>query len=88
MKKKVLATIVVEVEVDESKFTEEFMREFRESFYDFDSIDKHIKHLAQLYARGFAGDGAFDFIEGYGHPREMGIRFTDVRDGNDTEIVE
>lgn len=62
----------VEVTLDESKFTPEFMDEFRASFFDFDTIEDHAKHIAQLYARGVVeGD---DFIEGYGRPSEMGIR--------------
>ena len=60
----------VEVEIDESKFTPEFMAEFRESFYQFRTIERHIEHLAQLEARGLSRD----FIEGYGPAEDFGIK--------------
>jgi hypothetical protein len=74
MKKRVNVVVEVLVEVDESKFTDEFMKEFRDSFYDFNSIDDHILHLAQLYARGIA-DSRNGFIEGYGESTDFGIKF-------------
>lgn len=73
MKKVVTISFDVEVEIDESKFDERFMSEFRESFYCFYTIDEHLCHLAQLYARGLIEDG--QFIEGYGPAKEMGISF-------------
>ncbi len=63
----------VEVTVDESKFTEEFMQEFSESFFPIDTIDEHREHLAQMYARGVCDDDGF--IEGYGPAKDMGIKF-------------
>jgi hypothetical protein len=68
-------TISVELEIDKSKFDEAFMKEFREGFYDFDTLDEHVAHLAQLYLRGINDDR--DFIEGYGEAEEMGIKFLD-----------
>ena len=50
--KRVVVATEVSVTVDETKFTDEFMDEFRASFYRFFDIDDHIKHLAQLVARG------------------------------------
>lgn len=67
----------VEVYLDESKFDEAFIAEFQASFYDFDTIDEHREHLAQLFARGIV-DEFTDFIEGYGPPKEMGIEFKSV----------
>lgn len=65
-------TQAVVVDVDESKFTEEFMQAFREGFYDFDDIEDHVQHLAQMEARGLIG---YDrFVEGYGDIREMGVK--------------
>ena len=61
--------IQVKVTVDETKFTEEFMREFRENFYPFHSIEEHVEHIAQLEVR----DLLWDFTEGYGEIRDMGI---------------
>lgn len=67
---------VIEVIVDETKFTPEFMAEFRRTMYPFGSVSKHMEHLAQLYARGIADQ--FSFIEGYGQASEFGIRFRQV----------
>jgi hypothetical protein len=73
MKRKVSIHMTVEVEVDETKFTPEFMRQFQESMYDFDIIEEHIEHLGQLCARGILHNFS-TFIEGYGPPAEMGIK--------------
>jgi len=64
----------IHVDLDESKFTESFMEEFRRNFYDFQTIEDHAKHLAQLYTRGLVSSMS-DFIEGYGNPNDMGIKF-------------
>ncbi len=72
----------IRVTVDERKFTPEFMREFRDSFYDFDTLNEHIMHLGQLCARGIVDD--FSFIEGYGRANLMGIKF--VAEGGHQEI--
>lgn len=64
----------VEVTLDEGKFDDAFMSEFRESFYQFDTIEEHAKHLAQLEARGIYELGFVNpFVEGYGHANDMGI---------------
>ena len=80
MKRTVYVTIAVEVEIDETKFTPEWMAEFRQYFYDFHEHEDHIKHLAQLSARemiGYCGDvggnASGDFIEGYGESDALGI---------------
>lgn len=70
----VLVSQSVIVTVDEKKFTPEFMQEFRETFYPFNSLRDHQHHLAQLYVRGLADEYAF--IEGYGQAAEMGIKFS------------
>lgn len=82
MKKTVQVTQFVEVEVDETKFTPEFMEMFQNVFFKFETIDEHLEHLAQLEARGVIRG---DFIEGYGHQKDMGIRIriTDM----ETELV-
>ncbi len=74
MKYTVTAQQSVIVTVDPKKFTKKFMQEFRESFYNFHTIEEHVRHLGQLAIRGIAGNGAF--IEGYGEADDMGIRFT------------
>ncbi len=79
---------IVTVVLDETKFTPEFLAEFRASFYNFHTIDEHRAHLAQLYARGLVS--ATSFIEGYGDARLFGISFeikTDYLDVESTEPV-
>lgn len=71
MKREVTITIGVEVEIDEAKFTPEFMQEFRRSLYNFRCIEDHVEHLGQLAARGIL---PLDFIEGYGAPADFGIK--------------
>lgn len=75
MTKTVSMECSVNVTVDESKFTPEFMEEFRKYFYDFDTVDDHIAHLAQLVIRGLVNQHSA-FIEGYGKPDSMGIKFS------------
>jgi hypothetical protein len=76
--RKVVVEQVVSVSADETKFTPEFMTQFREYMYHFTSLDDHLEHLAQLHARGLVDE--FSFIEGYGPAKDMGITFkvTDV----------
>lgn len=64
---------VIEVSVDETKFTPGFMTTFKATMYPFDSVNRHIEHLAQLYARGIVDNHSF--IEGYGWASEFGIKF-------------
>lgn len=85
-----MATRTVEVRqlitvcIDETKFDEGFMRDFRKSMYPFSTLMDHIEHLAQLRARGLV-DEFTTFIEGYGPPQEMGIAFK--VQGCDEEII-
>lgn len=68
----VTVTQEVIVELDETKFDEKFFIEFRESYYNFLTLEQHIEHLAQLGARGLIS--MIDpFIEGYGPAKDMGI---------------
>lgn len=76
MKFEVDVTSTVIVELDESKFTEEFMEEFRKDFYDFFTIEDHAAHIVQLASRELPTNG---FIEGYGESSDMGIK-TSVED--------
>jgi len=82
MKKTVRVTIDVEVEVDESKFTEEFLTEFRDSYYNFHTVDDHIQHIAQLEARNLL---RAEFTEGYGPLADFGIEARAVH--QEMEIV-
>lgn len=64
---------IITVEVDESKFTEAFLQEFRENFYDLETLDDHLQYLAELYGTGRIQGGAHEFVEGYGRLGDMGI---------------
>lgn len=87
MKRHILVETHVTISVDETKFTDEFMKEFREDFYDFSTIDQHIKHLAWLYATGKI-TGYFDeFVEGYGKLSDFGVEFEPIEwDDNDVDF--
>lgn len=50
------------IEFDENIINDEWMADFRKSFYRFDSYEEHAEHIAQIRAR--IGEG---FIEGYGN---------------------
>jgi len=81
-KHKATVSIEVEVEIDDSKFDEAFMAEFRESFYPFYTVERHVEHIAQLEARGLLDD----FTEGYGPIKDMGIKARTV--GWEVEVSE
>lgn len=71
-------TQTITIELDERAFTEEFMAEFRKSFFSFYEIEEHAEHIAQLQARGVIdlegwGSGS-TFIEGYGPAEDFGIK--------------
>ncbi len=69
---------VIEVELDETKFTPAFMEEYREFFYPFYSLQDHAEHIAQMQARGVIDLEGYvsphAFVEGYGLVEEMGIK--------------
>jgi hypothetical protein len=71
--KMVEVTHMVAVTLDETKFDDAFMREFRDCMYPFNTIEEHMKHLAIMYSRGHISFG-HPLIEGYGYMNEMGIR--------------
>jgi hypothetical protein len=73
------------VEIDKNKFNKQFMKEFRESFYQFHTIEEHMIHLGQLFMRGIADNGSL--IEGYGPAKEMGIKFYRATTTN-LEVIE
>lgn len=69
----------IEVTVDETKMDETFFGEFRENFFPFFDIEDHVKHIAQLYARGVYQGDRDEFVEGYGKLREeFGVEITDI----------
>ena len=64
----------VSVEVDESKFTPEFLAEFRENFQELETLDDHYEYLAELYATGRIKGYPSEEVEGYGKLADMGIK--------------
>lgn len=54
---------VYQVELDTDVMTEEWMKEFRDYFYDFDGLEQHAEHIATMRARF----GEL-YMEGYGYP--------------------
>lgn len=73
MKTKVVRVIQeVEITIDETKFDENFLKEFESYMFRAD-LNDHIDHLAILAARGIINDYE-EFIEGYGDPIDMGIK--------------
>ena len=73
MKIQIITT--VNIKVDESQFTDEFMREFRRSFYEFYTAQDHIEHLAWIVSQS---GGVPRLIEGYGYIPEDFSLFTDL----------
>jgi hypothetical protein len=71
MKRKVEVTFLVEVEVDETKFTPEWITDWQKVFYPFNSVEDHIEHIAQMEARDILNP---KFTEGYGPLADMGIK--------------
>lgn len=76
----------VTVEIDTSKFTEEFMQDFRDCMHDFYDIDDHVEHLAALEAIGYIP--ATYLVEGYGHIGDMGIKLKSTVSAIEIESVE
>jgi hypothetical protein len=78
----------VVVTLDESKFTWEWMEEFRKHFYQLEGISDHAQHLAQMFARGLINEFEKDpFVEGYGHLSEMGVKIEVVDSDTELEFV-
>ncbi len=70
--KKFIVTVIQEVEVtlDESKFTEEFMNDFSKDYHHIEDIEGHARHIAEVIAQD---SGYPNYIDGYGDLEEMGI---------------
>jgi hypothetical protein len=71
VRRSVKVTFLVDVELDETKFTEEWMEEFRETFFPLFDVNDHAEHIAQLEAREVLDSS---FTEGYGPLESMGIK--------------
>jgi hypothetical protein len=85
----VTQTTDVTVTIDDESLNEEFMAEFRESFYPFKTLEDHAKHIAQLEARELIDCDAF--VEGYGTIENSRGKIPDAlisakTDGVETEV--
>ena len=77
----------MDVSIDTEKFpymTDEQNAEFRKSFYDFEDLEDHAKHLGWLGA--VRQDNGF--VEGYGPLDECGVSINEDACGDDIEIIE
>jgi len=91
MKKKyeVLAYKTIEVEIDESKFTESFLEEYDQNFYDLNkSLDKHMESIAKMTFHGNVSE--FDennFIEGYGKQKDMESKWLSYKNNKNQYLI-
>lgn len=72
MTKTILVEHSIDVTVDESLFTDEFIEAFKKSLYPLDDIQEHIEHIALCMAKGVIHSDR-DFLEGYGILRDFGV---------------
>jgi hypothetical protein len=83
-KYKVEVTQTIEVELDESKFTDEFNKIYDEYFSYFGGdLEEHAKQLAWLT---LVTSG--NFYEGYGELSEMNIKTRELEGENRLEVIE
>ena len=80
--KKTTVTVEIELEVefDPDKFTEDFQKDFKQSFWPYDTIKEHLEHLVGNHVSGVdtrVWDKDLEkfrtFAEGYGYLDEMNI---------------
>ncbi|UTU08054.1 hypothetical protein CcrC1_gp368 [Caulobacter phage C1] len=67
---------IVRVEVDETKFTPEFMEEYSKYFNFRDTVEEHQEYLGRIFAAGIIDGFQEEFVEGYGKLKDMGIRLS------------
>ncbi len=71
-----------EIEFDEEIYNKKFIEDFKEVFYDFDSLEEHAEHIAQHRARF-----GQKFIEGYGIPFVNGKKPLIYRDIEEKQVA-
>jgi hypothetical protein len=81
-----------EIEIDDKVLNKEWMKNFRSTFYPFDTYAEHAEQIAQMRARSDSS-----FIEGYGTPlgaeknsieRAININVLSEDDDCDVEVEE
>lgn len=101
-KVEVTTTNTYEIELDENVINEEWMQEFRETFYSFNTLEEHAQQIAEQRVRN--AERTDTFLEGYGRVRIKdygfdskswdnpveGITVTVIDEGEitETEVVE
>lgn len=83
---KVEVTQWVEVELDDSKLTDEFNKEFSSFMWPVDCLEDHANHIAQMEARGLIDYNRF--VEGYGDLREMNCKVKVVDQKEESEPMD
>lgn len=83
---KINVTTEVTVKISEGHWITdaEDRKDWAKTFYDFDTIEDHAEHIAQLVARGLATNETY--VEGYGELEKHKI-ITEIGD-TETEIQE
>lgn len=66
-KVEVTTTNTYEIEIDENVLNEEWMQEFRKTFYSFNSLEEHAQQIAEQRVRN--AQRTDTFLEGYGKVR-------------------
>jgi hypothetical protein len=57
------------IEIDENQINEEWMKDFRKSFYGFTELKQHAEHLSSYVT----DEMEYNFMEGYGYVLVDGI---------------
>ena len=55
------------IEFDESVMNDEWLKDFRDTFFDFYTLEEHAKYISE-----YLSNHGNEFIEGYGIPLENG----------------
>ena len=88
----VQTTTTVKVTLDETKFTPEFMAEFRDGFYKFHTLKEHAEFLGEGVALGNISETSQynpqQFEEGYGLLSELGISLEVLYSESETQEVQ
>lgn len=86
---RVRVTQIVDVTLDDTKFTPEFMAEFAGSISDFERIEQHAQHIGQLAGREVYSLNKHlpkEFVEGYGEIGAMGISAVVLEGAEEVEV--
>lgn len=78
-------TKMIEVEYDTEKFTDEVINDFNDHiYYVGDKIEEHVKNIVEMHAKDLDYSG---FLEGYGPLEDLGVKFNDLSEDVESELV-